>query len=180
MKFSAGMDLLEKENRMLRMFVIIGLVSLGLMALTIIVLSQREPLIVVSSSRGLDYVKPVKLERSEADVRIAVELMLKARFNSDVTSPDLYLSDRQVEIRNSEQQELKSRNLKQAIVLRAVNFDKNKVSVDFDRVIAIQDVRSALRTQAKIEFQTEDPNELNPYGLKLSNLEIIDGKEAKK
>jgi len=180
MKFSAGMDAIARENQNLRLFLKLAILCLGLSSIAIIVIGDRDPIMVEKSAQGLAVVHPVKLQRSDNDVRYVTELMLKSRFNSVVRAPDVFLSDRQMALRENEQRELKNRGLEQAVVIRSVKIDKNNVLVDFDRVIAIQDIRSALKTVAQIEFQEEEPNELNPYGLKLATLTTIDTKEVKK
>ena len=180
MKFSSGLDALEKENQNLRFLLKLMVLSLGLLALAVIVIGNKDPVMVEQTDHGVEFIKPVKLKRSEDDVRHVVELMLRARFNTDVTSPNIYLSDRQMELREAEQRELKARNLKQAIILRSVKIEQHTATIDFDRVIAVQEIRSALRTLAKIELEEEDPNELNPYGLRLATLETLENKEVKK
>lgn len=44
--------------------------------------------------------------------------------------------------------------------------------MDLDRVIAVGELRSAIKTKLKIAFEETEPNELNPYGLVLSLAEV--------
>lgn len=180
MKFSSGIDALNRENESLRLYLKLAILSLGLLSLAIVIIADRDPIMIEKSSQGLEVVHPVKLRRSDGDVKVATELMLKARFNTTNYAPDIFLSDRQMELRATEQHELKARGLAQAIIIRSVKLEKSTTTIEFDRVIAIGEVRSAIRTVAQIEFQHDEPNELNPYGLKLATLTTIENKEVKK
>ena len=68
---------------------------------------------------------------------------------------------------------MKARGLSQSIIIRAVHVGKDDATVDLDRVIAIGDLRSALKAKVRITFEEVSPNELNRYGLLLSTAEPI-------
>ncbi len=59
-------------------------------------------------------------------------------------------------------------------------FTKDQAIVDLDRVIAVGELRSAIKTKLKIAFEETEPNELNPYGLVLSLAEVQTTTEVKK
>lgn len=168
MKFSSSVDALSKENNFLRLIVKIMLGIVCILLVQAFMLYEKEPVMIEKSTRGLEIVESVKFSLSEGDTRNAIRLMVKARFETDAISPELYLSARQMDLREAEQKELKSRNMQQSVVVRAIKISKTEGSVDFDRVLALGDVRSALRTKIKVAFEEESPNELNPYGIVLS------------
>ena len=82
-------------------------------------------------------------------------------------------------IRESEQKELKSRNIQQSVVLRNIQMSKTEAQIDFDRVLAVGEVRSALKTKIKVAFEEATPNELNPFGLKLAFAESVETNQTK-
>lgn len=168
MKFSLSIDALSKENSFLKLITKLMFALVFVLVLQIIFLYNRDPLLIRSSTRGLELIQPVSFVKSELDIKSAAALMLKARFNSEVVAPNLFLSDRQKLLRENEQKELKSRNMTQVIVVRAIEISKDQAFVEIDRVIAVGDLRSALKTKLKIAFDESEPNELNPYGLVLS------------
>ncbi len=106
--------------------------------------------------------------------------MLKARFDSAAVAPGVFISKRQVEIRETEQQEMKTRGLTQATVFRKAVVTKDAATVDFDRVLAIGEIRSALKTAVKVTFEETDPTEINPYGLRLNNVVAVETKEVRR
>ena len=84
-----------------------------------------------------------------------------------------------MELKNLEQKEMKSRGLTQNIVFRKAQVSKKEAIVEFDRVLSIGEIRSALKTIVKVAFEETEPNELNPYGLKLALAVPIEKKEVK-
>ena len=99
--------------------------------------------------------------------------MMAARFNSDAKAPELFINPKEMLMRVTEQKDMKSRGMTQTVLVRALHMDKDDASVDLDRIIAIGDLRSALKTKVRITFEEVTPNELNPYGLLLSTAEPI-------
>ena len=168
MKFSSAVDSLTKENLHLRFIVKIQILAVLLLALTVMFLHEQKPLVVERSARGLEIVKQSTATRTQEDIEQAIGLMLKARFDTGSKSPEIFLSTNQVELRIAEQKELESRQISQAIIVRKVTLAKDEAFVDFDRVLSVGDIRSALQTTVKIAFEEVDPNEINPYGLKLA------------
>lgn len=180
MKFSSSIDSLQNENRFLRFLskalLVIVTVQVGL----ILVLYDKLPILVERSSRGMEIVRPMPLTRNEADMRIAINLMIKARFDSEAKAPELFLSSKQMVLRDTEQKEIKGRSMSQSVVVRHIKITKDDAVVDFDRVISVGEIRSALKTQVKVTFEEQTPNELNPYGLVLSLADPTDRKEERK
>ncbi len=178
-----NVDSLSRENSNLKRCV--GLLILVIGILGALNYSQyfREPILIERSSRGLEVIRPTEFKRTDSDLRRGVEIILKARFDTLAINPELFLTDRQVALKESEQRELKSRNIQQSAVLRNVQLSKAEALIDFDRVLAVGEVRSALKTKIKVAFEEVTPNELNPFGLKLAfaeSVEINQTKEVKK
>jgi len=172
MKISLSIDSLLKENGFLKLVtkLLFGVVFILLMQ--VISLYSRDPILIQSSTRGFEIIEPMTVSRTNLDLKVAAQNMLKARFNTETVSPDLFLADKQKLLRESEQRELKSRNMTQAIIIRNIELSKDQAMVDLDRVIAVGELRTAIRAKLKIAFEESEPNELNPYGLVLSLAEV--------
>ena len=179
MKFSFHVDALSKENSFLKMMTRTLFGLMFFLIVLIFYLVTRDPILIQSNSTGREIVKPVSFTPSFEDTKHAVRLMLEARFNSDALNADLYLSEKQVELRKSEQMELKNKNMYQTIVVREIKISRDEATADIDRVISVGDLRSAFKAKLKLLFETTEPNELNPYGLVLSLVEL-DKPEVKK
>lgn len=180
MKFSSTVDSLSKENGFLRTAVKVLILADMLLSLAVLFLFDKEPVVVERSSRGLEIVRMTPFRRTEQDVELALKLMLKSRFDSITSAPGVFISKRQMELREAEQKEMKSRGLAQNTVFRKATVTKDAATIDFDRVLAIGEIRSALKTVVKVTFEETEPTELNPYGLKLNDAFAIDSKEVRR
>lgn len=180
MKFSSAVDSLTKENLFLRSAVKILGFAILFLTMAVLFLHDKNPVVVERSSRGLEIVQMTKLVRTEADIQQAIRLMLVSRFDSGAINAEVFLSKRQVELRETEQKEMKLRGLYQAVVFRSAKVSKDEAVVEFDRVFSVGEIRSALKTSAKIAFEETEPNELNPYGLRLALASPIDQKKEDK
>lgn len=118
MKFSLSIDALSKENSFLRLITKLLFSIVFILIMQIVFLYNRDPLMIKSSARGLELVQAASFVKSNLDIKTAAEQMLKARFNTDSISPELFLSDRQKVLRLSEQKELKNRNMTQVVIIR--------------------------------------------------------------
>ncbi len=179
MKFSSAVDALSKENRFLRIVVKILGAALLLLGAAVLFLFDKKPVVIERSSRGLELTRIVSSVRSDFDIQDAVKLMLRARFDSVSISPDLFISKRQLELKSAEMKELKTRGLSQSVIFRSAKISKEDAVVEFDRVFTVGEIRSALKTTVKIAFEECEPNELNPYGLKLTMAAPVAAKETK-
>ena len=179
MKFSSTVDALSKENQFLRLMLKILGGAVLLLGIVVVFLYDKKPLIIERSGRGLELVRIVQAARTDADIQDAVKLMLKARFDSITVSPDVFISKRQLELKSAEMKELKNRGLTQSVIFRSAKISKDEAVVEFDRLFTVGEIRSALKTTVKIAFEECEPNELNPYGLKLSLASPVTQKETK-
>jgi hypothetical protein len=174
MKFSSTMDSLSRENQYLRYLILILGVAIIFVGTGVILLHDKDPVVVERTTQGLEIVRLTPLRRSPEDIQQAVRLMLKARFDSDAVAPEVFLDLKQVGFRKGEQAEMKSRALTQAIIVRSVLVTESDATAEIDRVIGVGEVRSALKTKIRLAFESVEPNELNPYGLKLALADVIE------
>lgn len=175
MKFSSAVDVMQKENRFLKTLTQILLLIIVCLTIMDFMLYDRAPIIVETGLRGRAILKAADQQRSATDIEQAVSLMMKARFDSNTQAPELFVSSKELLLRQHEQMEMKSRGMQQTVVTRSVHIDKNEATVDIDRLISIGELRSALKAKLKITFEDQSPNELNPYGLLLSAAEPVQG-----
>jgi len=180
MRLANVFDGMTKENQFLRSLTKILCAAVGLLAVCVVTLFDRPPIIVERSSHGFEIVRPTVFMRNLDDLKIAVTLMVKERFSTDAISPELFLNQQQLLLRDTEQKDMKARGLSQGVIVRNVELGQDSAIVDFDRVISIGEVRSALKARVKVAFEEVTPNELNPYGLLLSRAEPIEKKEGAK
>lgn len=171
MKFSSAVDVMQKENRFLRNLVQMLILVIGALAVVCVLMFNKSPVMLERNSHGLEIMQPTELLRKPSDVEAAIKLMMIARFNTDAKAPEIFINPKEMLMRDTEQKDMKSRNMTQSVLIRAVRLAKDVATVDIDRLIAIGDLRSALKAQIQITFEEVTPNELNPYGLLLSTAE---------
>lgn len=178
MKLANVFDGMAQENRFLRtitkMLIIVMTALLGI----VFNLYDRAPIMIERSTHGLEIVSPTDFLRNQNELKQAIALMVKARFSTDAIATELFLNPKQQLLRDTEQKDMKARGLNQGVIVRNIAINKDQAIVDFDRVISVGDVRSALKTKVKISFEEVSPNELNPYGLLLSLADPVDQKEV--
>lgn len=173
MRFSHAVDITQKENRFLRNLVFLLVLAIGGLTFICVLMFNKQPVVVERTSHGLEIVQSTELLRKLSDVEAAIKLMMTSRFNTDAKSPELFLNPKEMLLRETEQKEMKLRNMNQVVLVRTVHLAKDEATVNIDRIIAIGGLRSALKAQVRITFEEVTPNELNPYGLLLSTAEPI-------
>ena len=179
MKLSSAFDGVAKENQFLKLLSKIQLLTTIFLVGLVYYFADRVPVLVERNSRGLEIVTATAFSRSQSDLKVAIGHMLKARFDSAAVAPEIFLNPKQMLLRDTEQKDMKARGMSQSVVIREVKFEKDQAVVDLDRVIAVGEIRSALKARVRVSFEEVSPNELNPYGLLLSLAEPIIEKGVK-
>lgn len=179
MKFSVAWASIATQNVLLKW----GVVSLALTTLCLtfssVKLALRDPLIIertcYSSIQSLGQAKHTKTEITSF-LREAISL----RFDSDQISNSVFLSKAAKSLRVQEQKELKRRSLRQKIIVNSIEIKDEQILIDADRLISVNDVRSAFKFPLKVEIRKTTRSKENPYGLVLNQVELIKSKEDKK
>jgi hypothetical protein len=179
MRFSLAVDSLSRENAGLKRAISLLICVVGILGILAYALFDKQPIVIERSTRGLEVIRPTEFKPSEIELKRGIEIMLKARFDTTTLNPELFLSPRQLALRVSEQRELKNRNIEQNVVIRKIQLSKNEAFIDFDRLLAVGEIRSALKTKIKVAFEEVSENELNPYGLRLAFAESVDTNQTK-
>jgi hypothetical protein len=117
-------------------------------------------------------------KRSEAEIQTFVRLALAERFNSEAPSSG-YLSVQETERRSKEQKELTEQKMRQLIIVGSVEIKSDRITVDADRLIAVQNIRSVFRFPTEVRLETIKRSKSNPYGLLLAGVEPIIQQKAK-
>ncbi len=177
MKFIDAWDSIAKENKTLKilLFCMCG-VSIFL-AISTFKASVKDPLVI---ERGC-YSKVSNAQNpqtTEGEVKVFIQEALEARFSSFVKKTQL-LSLSQKELREKEQKELLSRNMKQALMVEDVQVSKDKIVAQASRLISVGEIRSAFPLQLILKVESTDRSYDNPYGLILTEIQAINQKEGK-
>ncbi|MBK9293311.1 MAG: hypothetical protein IPM57_02535 [Oligoflexia bacterium] len=176
MKFVDAWDSIAKENKNLKIL----LFSMSLVAIFLSISTfkavVKDPLVI---ERGCySKILPTQKNTSEDEIKQFVKEALEARFNFGLSRPS-FLSIKQKELREREQKELNSRNMKQVLVISEVNVQKDKILVKADRLISVGEIRSAFSFPLLVSVESTDRSFDNPYGLVLTEVSSPNSKEQK-
>lgn len=176
MKFQDAWGSLEKENCNLKILVV-TLCALA-MFLTVAVTStaSKDPLIIERAC----YSKIAGTARNQAptneEIQAFIEKALSARFNTTPESLQL-LSDKQRTFRDKEQIELSKHKMTQKVIVNELKVEKDSITVNADRLISVQNLRSILRFPLKVTLESTNRSEENPYGLLLIDVTQLEEKK---
>ncbi len=171
MKFHVAWDSLEKENRFLKVLVIIVLLLAIFLCSVVAVVSGKDPLVIAKGCYSRISEKDPSAPTND-EIKAFVEEALKARFNTGWMNPN-FLSREESVFRDKEQLELSKQKMRQTVVVNNVLPQKDGINVDADRMISVGDIRSSFRFPLKVQIKSETRSEGNPYGLVLSDVEEI-------
>jgi hypothetical protein len=170
MKFIDAWDSIAKENKLLKFLVMgLSLVSIFLCIVAIKTIS-RDPLVI---ERGCfsKVIENVKTPVTDKEIKSFLKEALDARFTSSAINLS-FLSLKQKEIRNREQKEFSSRNMKQTVLLENALISKDKIEVKAVRLISVGEIKSAFSFPLKVEIERTDRTFDNPYGLVLTEVTL--------
>ena len=170
MRFLSAWEGVSKENTSLRIAIYILGLCLSCESAVLLFNSKKVPLLIERAC----YTKMTKSQSAdftEDEVKVFLRLAIEKRFNSLASESDQYLSLKQRELRKAEQDELKTRAMRQTVFVNSVKIDTGNAIVDADRLISVGDIRSAFPFKLNIKFEQTDRSESNPYGLVLVEVE---------
>lgn len=172
MKFTTAWANLSSENQVLKFIILILGGIACFFALTTLKLALREPLVV---DRGCVTTAATLSDGKRTNDEIAAFLKdaLAQRFNTTAIPHDGFISDEETSNRLKEQQDLKTRNLKQTVVVNAVQINGDAISVDADRLISVGEVRSAFKFPLIVRVSATTRSLSNPYGLVLEETKAL-------
>ncbi len=175
MKYTEAWSSVVSQNLNLKLVsMALGILSivLGMIALR---LTFKDSIIVERGcfSRGI---VPVKDEHSKEEIESFLREALAQRFDSQIQAVDGLLSPDELRLRQTEQKEFESRNMKQKIIVNRFTEGPEGLKIDADRIISVNEVRSAFRFPLLVKLESKSRSYSNPYGLLLITTKSIDDK----
>ncbi len=177
MKYTEAWSSVVSQNFNLKLVIItLGLVGI-ILGMICLKLSFKDTIIIERgcSSRT---VQPVKDEHSKEEIENFLNSALSQRFDSDAAASDGMLSPDELKLREQEQREFASRNIKQRVILNSVTESSDGFKVDTDRVISVGEIRSAFRLILNVKLESKSRSLSNPYGLLIVTTKQVDEKNS--
>ena len=171
MKFIDAWDSIAKENKLLKFLVMgLSLVSIFLCVVALKTVS-RDPLVI---ERGCfsKAVESAGTPVTDKEIQSFLKEALDARFTTSALNTS-FLSLKQKEIRDREQKEFSSRNMKQTVLLENVLISKDKIEIKAVRLISVGEIKSAFGFPLRVEIERSDRTQDNPYGLLLTEVTTL-------
>lgn len=178
MKYTEAWASVVSQNLNLKVATIaLGLVSLILGMTTLRLTFKDSPII----ERGCfsRQLIPLNDEHSKEEIENFLREALSQRFDSTVQAVDGLLSPDELKLRQQEQKEFSSRNMKQRLIVNNVTQDGDDFLVNSDRVISVNDVRSAFKFPLVVKLESKSRSYSNPYGLLIVTAKQFEIKEKK-
>ncbi len=164
MKYTEAWSSVVSQNFNLKIVtIVLGALSI-ILSMLALKMTFKDSIIVERGcfSRSL---QPAKDEHSKQEVENFLREALSQRFDSLVMATDGLLSPDELKLRDQEQKEFVSRNMKQRFVINSVNETAEGFKVDADRLISVGDVRSAFKFSLLVKLESKSRSFSNPYGL---------------
>ena len=93
---------------------------------------------------------------------------ISQRFDNITSSPATLLSEDENNKARKDREDLDSKKMHQRVIVNSITVQENKITVDADRLISVDTVRSAFGFPLEVTIASVDRSERNPYGLVLS------------
>lgn len=172
MKFSSHLDHLEKNLSVMKFCAVSSaFVALGVAVMLGIELSK--PPLLIERGLGTQTVELKGDERLATEVQEFLRSAILQRFNSQGLLKESFFSEEQTRAKLIEQKSLATQNMKQNILIEEISIKDNEALVQADRIIRLDEARSAAKMNLKIQFFTVPRTTENPYGLKITAIEDL-------
>lgn len=175
MKYTEAWASVVSQNLNLKIVTtILGILSVVL-GMTTLRLTFKDSIIIERGcfSRAIT---PVKDQHSKDEIEAFLRESLSQRFDSLIQPVDGLLSPDELKLRQVEQKEFESRNMKQRIVVNGVSEDPEGFKIDADRIISVGSIRSAFKFPLLIKLESKSRSYSNQYGLLLVTTKQIEEK----
>lgn len=173
MRFNEAWSKIAYENIILK-FGFIALIISNLVVLFLFISeSTKEPIVIERScSSELFHVSSSK--QTDREIKSFVTQSLTVRFNTHTDQdPLVWLITEEAQARIKEQNEMKLKSIEQTILVRDVTINNGKITVEMDRMLAVNQVRSAFRFPVQVEINSKERTTANPYGLIITKVAAI-------
>ncbi len=173
MKYTYAWSEMASQNRTLKLVTFLLFVINIVLCLITLKLSFKEALII---DRGCysTRVNPANADRSITEIDSFIKIAIAERFDSDFLISKGFISSEEKKLKDLEQKEFLSRNIKQKVIVNTVTQTKDGFLVNADRLIAVNDIRSAFKFPLIVQVETQKRTESNPYGLTLISTQTFD------
>lgn len=180
MRFPQAWASIAKQNSVLRIAVV-GVSISGALALIISLrFAFKDPMIIERGCYAKVVAKTSYQEPTKEEFEGFIREALSQRFDSDINLASDYIAIEELRNRDTEQEELRRRNIRQKIIVNSVVKKDDSFFIDSDRVLSVGSLRSAFQFSLVLQLERQARTQGNPYGLVLLKVSGQNQEEGKK
>lgn len=161
-----------QQNSVLKYSLLFSSILSLVLILTTSYLVFKNPLVI---ERGC-YSTPASLgnnKRTNDEIESFLRFALPIRFSTDsMTSAYIWLSPEEDLAKISEFKELVAKKIRQSILINEIKFNDQNVSVEIDRVLSVDKLKSVFPANIQVRVATVSRSDSNPYGLIIEKIEL--------
>lgn len=160
-----------------------GLIGMSITSTVFAILLAGEitkPAVIVERECETRIAKISSRDQTIEEIDSFLRKALIARFDNDPgIDPSMYLATELMVRRQKEQTELQIKSMDQRLIIREIKKEKDQYLITADRLLAIENARSALPVKMKASILSRPRSLSNPYGLLLTKAELLADSEIK-
>ena len=166
MRFTLAWAEVLSQNTLLKWLLLFLSILCIVLGTGLIVLAQKDPLIIERACfSGILGTKDGAQTNSE--VKAFVAEALSQRFDSANDTPTTFLSVDERAKAQKDRDDLSGKKIRQRLLVNSIDIKEDKITVDADRIVAVDEIRTAFRFPIDVKIATTSRSERNPYGLVL-------------
>lgn len=170
MRITTAWAKVAEQNVTLRIVILCITTVATCCALACFVLASREP-ILIERTCGSKVIAEANPERTASEITEFLKSAVSSRFDSDVTPNPAFHPEIELEKRRREQEQLKKQGIAQKVVVDTIDLKKQLIVTD--RLIKVDEVRSAVVFKLRYTLKEASRSRMNPYGLIITSFEEV-------
>lgn len=166
MRFTLAWAEVLSQNMLLKWLLLFLSILCIVLGTGLIFLAEKDPLIIERACfSGVMSTRDVAQTNSE--VKAFVTEALSQRFDSAMDTQSSFLSAEERVKAQKDRDDFSAKKIKQRLLINQIDIKEDKITVDADRIVAVDEIRTAFRFPLEIKIATTLRSERNPYGLML-------------
>ena len=178
MKFFDVWRSIAIQNSALK-FTLFLLFIISMTSIVLVINTQSKPPVVIERSCESKVLPLSNEKHTEQEIREFIKLALEARFNTKFNQGLHFLSEQEIQKRREEFSSLSQNQIDQTVYPTHLTIESGQASIEGDRLLSHKKVRAATAVVYALHFRKTTRSIENPYGLILTQTELLETKNEK-
>jgi hypothetical protein len=172
MKFTLAWFEVLFQNSVLKILLVLLSFLCLLLGGGIISLSEKDPLIIERACFS-SILASRETTHTNGEVKAFVTEALFQRYDSSFDSLPIFLSPEEKMKAQKDREEMAGKKIRTRLLINNISVTDQQITVDADRIISVDTVRTAFRFLLEAKIATVARSERNPYGLMLVSVSEV-------